>query len=388
MPLEFVRSDEATPAVAATVEATTETPVNVEVVGSEQTYSIVETKSQLKNEIANTAEVDKLVSTIDIRDTNSIVKFGSDVAEQIAQASDQVLRSMNMSQIDGSSEMLNALAKIMEQFDAKELSAEEKKGLFQNLRKQLDKIIAKYDNMGRQVDKVEAELKKYEKEIMVSNQNLEKMYQSNIDFYKQLLVYIAAGEQACVELDDYITKFRAEAETNPESGTVAMDLQTLEQTRSIMEQRVMDLKIAENVAMQSIPMLKTMEFSNTNLVRKINSAFIITLPVFKQALAQAIMLKRQKVQADAMSVLDQKTNELLIKNAQNTVAQSKMIAQMANGSSIKVDTLETTWRTIVDGITETKNIQDAARIQRAQDSERLEKLKADYYEKMSKTGSK
>lgn len=388
MPLEFVRSDEATPVVAATVEATTETPVNVEVVGSEQTYSIVETKSQLKNEIANTAEVDKLVSTIDIRDTNSIVKFGSDVAEQIAQASDQVLRSMNMSQIDGSSEMLNALAKIMEQFDAKELSAEEKKGLFQNLRKQLDKIIAKYDNMGRQVDKVEAELKKYEKEIMVSNQNLEKMYQSNIDFYKQLLVYIAAGEQACVELDDYITKFRAEAETNPESGTVAMDLQTLEQTRSIMEQRVMDLKIAENVAMQSIPMLKTMEFSNTNLVRKINSAFIITLPVFKQALAQAIMLKRQKVQADAMSVLDQKTNELLIKNAQNTVAQSKMIAQMANGSSIKVDTLETTWRTIVDGITETKNIQDAARIQRAQDSERLEKLKADYYEKMSKTGSK
>ena len=386
MPLEFVRSDDRVVGTNIASETSTETAIDVKVAESEQTYSIVETKSQLKNEIANSAEVDKLVSTIDIRDSNSIVKFGSDVAEQIAQASDQVLRSMNMSQLDGSSEMLNALAKIMEQFDAKELTSEEKKGLFQNLRKQIDKIIAKYDNMGRQVDKVEAELKGYEKEIMVSNQNLEKMYQSNIEFYKQLLVYIAAGEQACVELDDYIAKFRAEAANNPESGTVAMDLQTLEQTRSIMEQRVMDLKIAENVAMQSIPMLKTMEFSNLNLVRKINSAFIITLPVFKQALAQAIMLKRQKVQADAMSVLDAKTNELLIKNAQNTVTQSKMIAQMANGSSIKVDTLETTWRTIVDGITETKNIQDEARKQRVVDAERLQKLKDDYYEKMSKTG--
>lgn len=384
MPLEFVRSDESEATVTIAPETSTETAVDIKVVDAEQSYSIVETKKQLNTEIANSAEVDKLVSTINIRDSNSIVKFGSDVAEQVAQASDQVLRSMNMNQLDGSSEMLNALAKIMEQFDAKELTAEEKKGLFQNLRKQLDKIIAKYDNMGRQVDKVETELKGYEKEIMVANQNLEKMYQSNIEFYKQLLLYIAAGEQACKELDDYITNFRKEAESNPESGTVAMDLQTLEQTRSVMEQRVMDLKIAENVAMQSIPMLKTMEFSNINLIRKINSAFIITLPVFKQALAQAIMLKRQKVQADAMSVLDAKTNELLIKNAQNTVAQSKMIAQMANGSSIKVDTLETTWRTIVDGITETKRIQDDARNQRKLDAERLEKLKDDYYEKMSK----
>lgn len=67
--------------------------------------------------------------------------------------------------------------------------------------------------------------------------------------------------------------------------------------------------------MQSIPMIKTMQFSNMNLVRKINSAFIITLPVFKQALTQAIMLKRQRLQTEAMSALDAKTNEMLIRNA-------------------------------------------------------------------------
>ena len=130
--------------------------------------------------------------------------------------------------------------------------------------------------------------------------------------------------------------------------------------------------------MQSIPMIKTMEFSNMNLVRKINSAFIITLPVFKQALAQAIMLKRQRIQAEAMSALDEKTNEMLMKNARNTVEQSKMTARLASGSSIKIETLETTWRTIVNGIEETKQIQETARKQRIDDQARLENIKSEF----------
>ena len=130
--------------------------------------------------------------------------------------------------------------------------------------------------------------------------------------------------------------------------------------------------------MQSVPMLKTMEFSNYNLVRKISSAFIITLPVFKQALAQAILLKRQKIQAESMAALDAKTNELLIKNAQNTVEQSKMTARLASGSSISVDTLETTWKTIMDGIEETKQIEQDARKQRIEDKQRLEAIKDDF----------
>ena len=146
----------------------------------------------------------------------------------------------------------------------------------------------------------------------------------------------------------------------------------------MLEQRTQDLRTAESVAMQSIPMIKTMEFSNMNLVRKINSAFIITLPVFKQALAQAIMLKRQRVQAEAMSALDAKTNEMLIKNARNTVEQSKITAQLASGSSIKVETLETTWRTIVAGIEETKQIQENARKQRIEDQARLANIKQEF----------
>ena len=107
------------------------------------------------------------------------------------------------------------------------------------------------------------------------------------------------------------------------------------------------------------------------------------MPVFKQSLAQAVMLKRQKVQADALGVLDAKTNELLIKNAENSVAQAKMTAQLTSGSSIQVETLQKTWDTIVRGIEETQQIQEQARVKRAEDTKKLEALKEDFKLKMT-----
>ena len=178
----------------------------------------------------------------------------------------------------------------------------------------------------------------------------------------------------CRELEAYIAQRQNDMQTTGDSS-IQFEIQSLQQALMMLEQRTQDLRTAESVAMQSIPMIKAMEFSNMNLVRKINSAFIITLPVFKQALAQAIMLKRQKIQAEAMSALDAKTNEMLIKNAQNTVEQTKLTAAMAAGSSIKIETLETTWKTIVDGINETKQIQQEARQKRIEDQARLETIK-------------
>ncbi|MBP1561034.1 MAG: toxic anion resistance protein [Oscillospiraceae bacterium] len=385
MALKFTPSSEQQAApVEAVTETTENTALNIQV-AAPQEFSIVEKTEEIKQELIKNEEVDKLVSTININDVNSIVKFGNEVAMEISKASDQVLNSMNMDQINDSGELLQHLSNIMDQFDAKELTDDGKKGLFANLRKQVDKLLAKYHTMGEDVDKIYVQLKGYENEIEASNVKLETMFNANIQYYKDLLLYIMAGEQACVELDQYIADYRKKLEAEPDSGAVAMDLQTLEQTRQVFEQRVMDLKIAENVAMQTVPMLKAMQFSNLNLIRKINSAFIITMPVFKQALAQAVMLKRQRVQAEAMQALDEKTNELLIKNAQNTVAQTKLTTQLASGSSIKVDTLEETWKTIVDGIEETRKIQEAAKQQRKEDSVRLQKLKDDYRAKMSET---
>lgn len=346
-----------------------------------KSFNIVVKQDEIKQQLAaQPEEIDKLVSTINVNDPNTIVKFGAEAADQISAASDQVLNSMSIQQINDTGVMLKNLAAIMDQFDAKEL--EDKPGLFAKLKKNIEKILNKYDTMGKEIDKIYVQLKGYETEIEQANTKLDNMYEANIGYYQQLVKYIMAGEQGVKELDQYIADYQQKIASNPDDHALSMDLSNLQQMREMLDQRVMDLKIAENVALQTVPMLKTMEYSNLNLVRKINSAFIITMPVFKQSLAQAIMLKRQRIQAESMKALDEKTNELLIKNAQNTVEQSKMIAQMSASSSIKVETLQQTWQTIVTGIDEVQAIQDEAKAKRVEDAKALEDIKADYKKRM------
>lgn len=366
MGLDFSKSTKAAP---PTVQE--EAPV--------QQYDIVADRQQMNAELVNSQEVDDIVSTIEIDNMETIVTFGAHAAEEISKASDIVLNSMNMSQIDESSKMLETLAKIMDKFDIEEIK--ENPGLFGklfgNLRKKLQQILDKYHTMGEEVDKIYVQLKQYESEIKQSNRKLDQMFNANVDYYHELVKYILAGEQGCKEIEDYIAQRQADMESTGD-GSIQFEITSLNQCLMLLEQRTQDLRTAESVAMQSIPMIKTMEFSNMNLVRKINSAFIITLPVFKQALAQAIMLKRQRIQAESMAALDAKTNEMLIKNARNTVEQSKITTRLASGSSIKIETLENTWRTIVNGIDETKAIQENARKQRVEDAKRLEVIKQEF----------
>lgn len=342
-------------------------------------YDIQADRAQMTKELANAPEVDALLNSIDISNADTLVSFGAEAADEISKASDVVLSSVNMSQLDDSSEMLNTLAKIMSKFDIEEIK--EKPGLFgglfTNLRKQLDKILAKYNTMGNEVDKIYVQLKQYESEIKQANHRLDQMFEANVNYYHDLVKYIMAGEMGCQQIRDYIQQREKDMATTGDNS-IQFELTDLNNALMILEQRTQDLRVAENVAMQSIPMIKTMEFSNLNLVRKINSAFIITLPVFKQALAQAVMLKRQRLQAESMAALDAKTNEMLIKNAKNTVEQSKITTQLASGSSIKIETLETTWHTIMNGIEETKAIQENAHKQRIEDQKRLEVLKNEF----------
>lgn len=349
-------------------------------------YDIVADRSKMNEELVGSDEVDAITSTLEVANLETIVSFGNEVAENISRASDVVLRSMDMSQLDDTSVMLTTLSKIMDKFDIDEIKDDGDKGiinkLFGNAKKQLEKILAKYHTMGDEVDKVYVELKKYEAEIKESNRKLEDMFKANVEYYHELVKYILAGEQGCRELSEYLSQRRNDMQESGDNS-IQFEITSLEQAQQLLEQRVQDLRTAESVALQSVPMIKTMAFSNMNLVRKINSAFIITLPVFKQALAQAIMLKRQKIQADAISALDKRTNEMLVKNAKNSVEQSKMITKMASGSSIKIETLETSWRTIVDGIEATRQIQEDASRKREEDRVRLQAIKDEFNLKYS-----
>lgn len=348
-----------------------------------QVYDMVVQRQEMTQSLAGTKEVDDLVSTICVNDPQTIVTFGAEAAAEIAKCSDTILNSVNMNQINESGTLLNTLGNIMDKFDIEEIaSSEEKKGIFSKffggVQKQIDQLLAKYHTMGEEVDKIYIQLKQYETEITESNQKLQSIFEANVGYYQLLVKYILAGEQGLKEIEEYLEKLRQDQVQNPTDSMIQLDINSLEQAHTILEQRVQDLRIAENVSMQSIPMIQSMQFGNLNLIRKINSAFIITLPIFKQALTQAILLKRQKVQADAMQALDERTNEMLLKNARNTAEQTKLTAQLASSSSVKIETLEQTWKTIVTGIEETKRIQEEASVKRAEDAKRLDAIKQDF----------
>ena len=351
------------------------TPVELD----KEKYDIQADREQMSIALVGSPEIDALTTKIHMDDPTTIMTFGSDAANEISTAADTVLKSMSLDQLDKTSAMMTKLNKIMKNFDIAEVQGEQKglAKIFSSSQRQLEKVLGKYRTMDKDVEGIYVELKQYEAEIKKANQTLADMFQANVDTYHDLVKYILAGEQASKEIAAYIEKRKKDMETTGDNS-IAFEIQNMEQGLMMMEQRTQDLRTVENIAMQSIPMIKAMEFSNLNLVRKINSAFIITLPVFKQSLAQAMLLKRQAIQSESLAKLDKVTNEMLIKNAQNTVENTKNIMRQAAQASVKTETLEQTWNIIMTGISDTQQIQEESRRQRVEDGKKLAQLKENF----------
>lgn len=374
-------------AQAATLETSILGGVNLEkATTTEALVPIQETEvanftQNYKQKLRQLPEVEALTSEIHVDDLNSILVFGQKASEGISKVSDNLLATMKTVNAEEAGEMIQQLTKVMDKFDIKELEdIKEPSGLqkfFNKAKNSIEALFQKYETMGTEVDKIYVILKKYEMQIENANKNLKQMYDSNINYYQDLEKYIVAGEMGLEELDTkLIPQFEQEALQSGDRLAMS-NVETLKRTRDMLEQRVYDLQIAENIALQTIPMIQGIQYSNFNLTRKINSAFIITLPIFKQCLAQAVMLKRQELQAKSLKALDDKTNELLLRNAQNMAAQTTSIARMAGTSSVQMETLEKTWQTIVNGIEQTKQIEEENHRQRVENSARLENIKAE-----------
>ena len=352
----------------------------------ESTELVAFDMSKTKNEIVKKftrEELAEITDQIDITDTNTIIMFGKSAADEISKCSDSVLNMVEMDQINRTGAMLTTLTKIMTSFDMGELvdhkdENKKKKGFLSRLvgstREQLEGIIKKYDTLGGQLDKICVQLRQYESEIASSNDKLEDLFNANIAYYKELERYIAACSIGYEMLDDYRATLEKQG-LETDDQTIRFKIQNVDMAKQMLQQRELDLRAAENIAMQSLPMLKTMQFSNLNLNRKINSAFIITIPIFKQNIAQAVLLKRQRLQAEALAALDKTTNDMLIKNAQNAADQARFITNLASTSSIKVETLEQTHAIIMQGIQDCNNIMKDSAKQRETDIRKLVTLK-------------
>lgn len=360
----------ATAPATSAVELDTQKPELPAVVAEHDSYQL---------QLREMPEVQALTEQIDVQDTGSVLRFGQKPSEGISILSDQILSSMKAVKAEEASAMMTQLTKLMDKFDIKEIESMGEKSMFDKIfnkiKKKVDDLFAKYEDLGKEVDKIAVILRGYEGDIQKANTDLDKLFNANIQYYQELEKYIVAGGIGLEEIANY--KASVMADTSRPEAERNMIASKLDMMTEMLDQRVQDLRIAENVAMQTVPMIQTMQYSNFNLQRKINSSFIITLPIFKQCLIQAIQLKRAEIQAQSIKQLDDKTNELLIRNAQNTATQSVRVAEMAGTSSIKIETLKQTYDTIQKGIADTKAMQEKQALQRKADAEELEVMKAD-----------
>ncbi len=342
---------------------------------------LVKTQNDMEQRLKDSPEVMAIAKQIDTRDMNSILSFGGETATEISKFSDQILRTMENTKVEDSGNMLMMLNKIMDKFDIKDFENKKENfvtKLFSKSRNMVEQLFAKYNTMGGEVDKIYIQLKEYENEINVSNGVLDNMFEKNMEYFEILEKYIFAGNSVLAKLrTEILPGLEQKAATSGQQLDV-ISLNNANQVVEMLDQRVYDLELAKNISLQTMPQIRLIQKGNYNLVRKINSAFIITLPIFKQLLNQAITLKRQAVQAKAMQALDDKTNELLLRNAENTANQSRLTAQLATAPSIKIETLEKSWATIMQGIADTKTIQEEAAQARISGTKRLHEIQNEF----------
>lgn len=341
--------------------------------------SLLETREKVKQMIIASGEVQQISDQITITSMQSIIDFGKPVASQVSRVADSVLNRSKTDMVTDTARITASIQKVMQEVDIDEIKEDDtqkqKQGFFAKIfsaaSKTLDQLIAKYDSIGSDLERICVDLHVYEEQIKQANKDLQQMYEGGVENYKTLVKYTIAGEMAIDELQAYRQRVEA-GEVFVEAPE--LEINNLNYAEQLLTQRVHDLRLAESIALQSLPTLKAIEFGNMNLARKLNSAFIITIPVFKNALAQAMFVKQQSLQAKALTALDEATNEILLKNSQNVANNMRDTAMLSGKAPIAIDTIEQSWQNIMDGIHDTQAIQVDISRQREQDRAKLEEI--------------
>ena len=344
---------------------------------------IVADTEAYKERLKQLPEVQALTNEISVQDVNTIVNFGQKSAEEITKISDKILSIAKVPTSKDAAQMITQLAKIMDKFDIRELekiqSEPAKQGFLQKLKQKIadefEALIAKYDDMSKEVDKISQLLRTYENQTKQDNVTLTEMCQANYNYFEQLERYVVAAELGLVEIANYRQQVANRTDISEDQKNA--QLQQLDTMSQMLDQRKYDLLQAEVVARMTVPMLQNMQITNVNLLREINTAFVVGLPIFKQNLAQAIMLKRQAITANSMEQFKGAINKQLEQNATYASVQGKLVAENVTKGTFDMETLRKVYSTIKTGTENTKRIMSEQESKNKENSKELEQLKAD-----------
>lgn len=344
---------------------------------------IVANTEAYKERLKQLPEVQALTNEISVQDVNTIVGFGQKSAEEITKISDKILSIAKVPTSKDAAQMITQLAKVMDKFDIRELekiqTEPEKQGLLQKLKQKIkdeyEALVSKYDDMSKEVDKISQLLRTYENQTKQDNVILTEMCQANYNYFEQLERYVVAAELGLNEIANYRQQVANRTDISEDQKNA--QLQQLDMMSQMLDQRKYDLLQAEVVARMTVPMLQNMQLTNVNLLREINTAFVVGLPIFKQNLAQAIMLKRQAITANSMEQFKGAINKQLEQNATYASVQGKLVAENVTKGTFDMETLRKVYTTIKTGTENTKRIMSEQESKNKENTKDLEQLKAD-----------
>ena len=279
-------------------------------------------------------KLQEAMSEIDIHNRNSIIYFGSKAQEKLDDISNRMLEGVKNKDTGKTGELLNNMVATIRGFDIDELNPNKKLSWWQKLfgaTKPIAKFIQKYEEVKDQIDDIANNLEKHKAKLVTDVVSLDKLYDANLDYFRQLELYIHAGELKLKELNE---KIIPEYEENAKDDDM-LSIQNLKEIRGFrddLERRVYDLKLSRQVAMQALPSIRLIQENDKSLINKIGSTLVNTIPLWRNQLAQTVTIFRSHEAAKAIKEANDLTNDLLEANAEGLrEANAEVRRQMERG---------------------------------------------------------
>jgi uncharacterized protein YaaN involved in tellurite resistance len=364
---------------------TTETSTKSNIIPSDAELDLV---PQVKQDLAKRSpspEVDQqklaaLVDEIDIKDSNSILFFGSKAQEQLTSISDRMLEGVRNKDTGPAGASLNEMVSVLRGFDVEELDPKNKPSFFARLfskAKPLARIVQQYESVRNQIDLISDNLEGHKTKLLIDITSLDRLYEANLDYFHSLELYIKAGEAKLHQLDtEIIPELEQQAQTT-EAVIKAQELRDLRSTRDDLERRIHDLKLTRQVTMQSLPSIRLVQENDKGLVSKITSTMMNTIPLWRQQLAQAITVYRSGQAATTLKAATDLTNDLLAANADNLKDANAQVRQQIERGVFDIETVKKANQTLIATIEESLQIADEGRRRRQEANIQLEACEAE-----------
>ena len=326
-----------------------------------------------------------LAKQIDEKNLQAIISYGAAAQKQLGEFSHQMLSHVQAKDTGEIGDILNDLMERLNETDPNDLVAENQ-GFFQKffgkIKKSIYEMQAKYQEVGSQVDKIAIRLDHEKNGLLNDNLSLEQLYQRNKDFFDALNIYIAAGELKLAELQETLIP---EALEKARVTGDQMDVQVvndLEQFLDRLEKRNHDLKLTRQMTIQQAPQIRLIQNTNQVLAEKIQSSITTTIPLWKNQIAIAMTLLRQKDAVTAQRQVSETTNQLIQKNSEMLKISTIETARENERGIIDLETLQKTQKDLIETLEETLKIQQEGRARRRKAEVELTNMEEDLRQKL------